>query len=159
MKKTILFFTLALAVTACQKTSRSENEQFKKAQWLIGNWENKSEFGTLAESWQKLNDSTLIGQSYFINATKDTVHTEKMRVYHNGDNLVYEATVKGQNNDKPVLFKLSLEEGKSFIFENPTHDYPQKITYTQKDASHLVAKISGKQQGKVSQEQFELTKK
>ena len=46
-----------------------------------------------------------------------------------------------------------------FAFENPKHDYPQKIVYKKVSDTNLVATISGKQQGKPSSESFPMTKK
>jgi hypothetical protein len=48
---------------------------------------------------------------------------------------------------------------KEFIFENPKHDYPQKIVYKLINATNLVATISGIQQGKPSNDSFSMTKK
>ena len=75
-----------------------------------------------------------------------------------GEELTYSAAVKGQNNDKPVAFKLTTQTEKQLVFENPKHDYPQKISYTQITSDSLVAKISGIQQGKPSSEQFSMKK-
>jgi hypothetical protein len=72
--------------------------------------------------------------------------------------LTYTATVEGQNDDKPVAFKLTTATEKQMVFENPKHDYPQKISYTQITPDSVVAKISGIQQGKPSSEQFSMKK-
>ncbi|WP_307293758.1 hypothetical protein [Flavobacterium sp. SORGH_AS_0622] len=45
------------------------------------------------------------------------------------------------------------------VFENPKHDYPQKITYTKGPNNTLTAEISGKLNGKPSSEKFVMTKK
>ena len=95
----------------------------------MGNWENKSVDGNLTENWKKVNDSTFQAQSYFIKE-KDTLHFESIILQQKGENLTYTATVKGQNNDKPVAFKLTTATEKQMVFENPKHDYPQKISYT-----------------------------
>jgi hypothetical protein len=42
---------------------------------ILGNWESKSDEGTLTESWSKVNDSTFQATSYFIKE-KDTIHFE-----------------------------------------------------------------------------------
>jgi len=72
--------------------------------------------------------------------------------------LLYIPTVKGQNNDQPVPFTLTTAAGDSFVFENPAHDFPGKITYRKTSETTLVAKISGKVNGKEESELFELTK-
>jgi hypothetical protein len=47
---------------------------------------------------------------------------------------------------------------KQMVFENPKHDYPQKITYNQIRKDSLIASISGVQLGKPSSEKYEMKK-
>lgn len=151
------FILLLLAMVSCKDSDANKNEKIKAASWLLGNWENKSADGNLTENWEKVNDSTFQAQSYYIKE-KDTVHFESIVLQQKGENLTYTATVKGQNNDKPVSFKLKTATDKQLAFENLKHDYPQKISYTQITPDSLVAKISGIQQGKPSSEQFSMKK-
>jgi hypothetical protein len=72
--------------------------------------------------------------------------------------LSYSATVKGQNSDKPVTFKLTNSTEKQLVFENPKHDYPKKIIYTQINEDSLVAEISGILEGKATSEKFSMKK-
>ncbi|MDI6031714.1 DUF6265 family protein [Flavobacterium sp. LB2P84] len=155
-QKTTLILLL-LAIVSCKNSDSNKNEKIKAASWLLGNWENKSADGNLTENWEKVNDSTYQAQSYYIKE-KDTLHFESITLQQKGENLTYTATVKGQNNDKPVAFKLTTGTEKQLAFENLKHDYPQKISYTQITPDSLVAKISGIQQGKPSSEQFSMKK-
>ncbi|RKS14960.1 MULTISPECIES: DUF6265 family protein [unclassified Flavobacterium] len=155
-QKTTLILLL-LVIVSCKNSDSNKNEKIKAASWLLGNWENKSADGNLTENWEKLNDSTFQAQSYYIKE-KDTVHFESIILQQKGENLTYTATVKGQNNDKPVVFKLTTATDKQVSFENLKHDYPQKISYSQITPDSLVAKISGIQQGKPSSEQFSMKK-
>ena len=86
------------------------------------------------------------------------MHFESIILQQKGENLTYTATVKGQNNDKPVAFKLTTTTENQVVFENPKHDYPQKISYTQITPDSLAVKISGIQQGKPSAEAFSMKK-
>ncbi len=155
-QKTTLILLL-LAIVSCKNSDSNEKEKIKAADWLIGKWENKSADGNLTETWKKVNDSTFQAESYFIKE-KDTLHFESITLQQKGELLTYNATVKGQNNDKSVSFKLTTETEKQLVFENPKHDYPQKISYTQITPDSLVAKISGIQQGKPSSESYSMKK-
>lgn len=155
-KITLLAFILLVA--SCQKKESVEKDKIKIADWLIGNWENKSPEGILTESWTKLNDSTFNASSYFIKG-KDTLHFETIVLAQKGETLTYFATVKGQNDDKSVAFSSTSESDKQLVFENPKHDYPQKITYTKGADNTLTAEISGKLDGKGSSEKFVMVKK
>jgi hypothetical protein len=47
----------------------------------------------------------------------------------------------------------------TFVFENPKHNYPQKIVYKKVNENSLVATISGMQQGKQSTESYPMKRK
>ena len=155
MKKAILSLLITLAFISCQKSK--EVSKIVAADWLLGNWENKSPDGHLSESWKKINDSLFIGESYFIKG-KDTLHFEKIQMKQKDEALFYIAAVKGQNNDKPVTFKHNDTIEKQLVFENPKHDYPQKIVYSQITKDSIIIQISGIQQGKPSSERFSMKK-
>lgn len=148
-----------LMFISCQNKLEKKFDKLEKMNWLLGNWENEMPEGVLTETWTKENDSTFSGTTYFIINKKDTVHSETIILKQLNDELVYRPTVKGQNNDEPVDFKLSSETENSFSFENPKHDYPQKIVYKKVNETSLVATISGMQQGKESIESYEMKKK
>ena len=156
MKKIISILLLILAFTSCNNSNK--NDKIKASQWLLGKWENNSTDGNLQETWTKVNDSTFQATSYYIR-DKDTLHFEAITLQQKGEELIYNANVKGQNNDDAVPFALTSATEKQLVFENPKHDYPQKISYTQTSKNSLLAKISGVQQGKPSSEQYQMTKK
>jgi len=147
-------------LSSCQKSADQANKfaEIKKADWLTGSWGNSSIYGNLSESWEKINDSTYYAKSYFIKGN-DTLHQEAIELSQKGDIVTYSATVQGQNNDKPVPFRLTKATEKQLIFENPAHDYTKKITYTQITKDSLIAEISGMQQGKMSSERYPMKKK
>ena len=153
-KTTLLLVFVALA--SCNNNA-NKNEKIKASQWLLGTWTQQSEQGILEETWKSVNDSTFEGTSYFIKG-KDTLHNETIVLQQKGENLIYKATVKGENNDEAVSFPLTSTIEKNLVFENPKHDYPQKINYKLANATTLIAKISGKQAGKITSETYTLKK-
>ncbi len=155
--KIILISVLALA--SCKKGEEKKYAGIRKADWFVGTWENDTDGGTLSESWEKVNDSTYRGASYFIKNADDTLHLETVELIERKGEVTYNPTVQGQNDNKPVAFKMTSATDKQLVFENPAHDYPQKITYTKITADSIVAKISGIQQGKPSFENYPMKKK
>ena len=151
-QKTTLLLLL-LAIVSCKNSDTNEKDQIKTASWLLGKWSTKTADGDLSEKWIQLNDSTFQGESFFIKG-KDTLHFESILLQQNGEELIYNATVKGQNENKAVAFKMTAGTEKQLVFENPKHDYPQKITYSLINKDSLVASISGVQLGKPSAEKF-----
>lgn len=153
--KTILPLLLvtALCITSCTK-----KKNIIKAEWLIGNWGNESAEGNLVENWVKVNDSVFHGESYFIVAN-DTVFAETIVLDDVLGKMVYTVTVPNQNDEKPVRFDMTSITDKEMVFENPSHDFPDKIVYTHPTPDSLVAVIYGKKDGKPASETFKMTKK
>jgi hypothetical protein len=149
---------IVILIVSCQKKSEKKFEKLEKLSWLLGNWENQMPNGILVENWKRENDSTYNGESFFINK-KDTIHYEYIQLIQNKEEVVYNAIVEGQNNEQAIPFILTSETNNTFIFENLKHDYPQKIVYKKINTNHLIATISGTQQGKFSSENYSMTKK
>lgn len=153
-----LFFLLVVSILfSCQNSK--EKTKIIGADWVLGNWENKSDAGLLLERWNKVNDSVFDGESYFIKE-KDTLHSEKMQLKQKGENLSYISTIKGQNNDKPVTFAQNIEIENQLVFENPSNQYPRKISYKPSSGKdQIVIEVSGIQQGKASSDTYIMKKK
>jgi hypothetical protein len=99
-----------------------------------------------------------VGSCYFINES-DTLHTETIVLEQRADNITYSAKVKGQNNEKAISFTLNTANTNSLVFENVTHDYPQKIVYHKNKTNGLLVTVSGILQGKKRVEKYQMTKK
>lgn len=155
-QKSILILLL-LAFVSCKNSEASKNEKIKSAQWLLGKWESKTEDGILEETWNKANDSTFLATSSFIKG-KDTLHFESIQLQQKGEQLLYNATIKGQNEDKAIAFLLTSETEKELVFENSKNDYPKKISYSPISKTSLKLVISGIQDGKPNSETIAMSK-
>lgn len=93
--------------------------------FLEGTW--KVEKEELYERWDKLNDHSLKGTSYTMEKGQMNV-AEYIDITRVGKTISYTATVIGQNDGKPVSFKLTKSDS-IFTFENPEHDFPKKVIY------------------------------
>jgi len=145
-----LAFISSFALFACTNRPASDIE---KAEWLTGTWETRTPEGSLYETWRRSNDSELLGKSYSLSG-QDTMIFETMRLLQENDSLYYIPTVSDQNGGLPVRFAATRISGKQLVFENPTHDFPQVITYTGINADSLVAEISGDASGASRKQQF-----
>ena len=155
MRQFFFFSIVSLLLLSC--TNSHKNDKIKASEWLIGDWKNQSEEGILNETWSKPNDSTLVAGSFFIKE-KDTLHFENIALKEKEGELIYETIIKGQNNDKPILFPLLSETENELVFENLKNDYPQKIKYQRNSKTAITISISGKQAKKFVSEQFKMTK-
>jgi Domain of unknown function (DUF6265) len=155
MRQFFFFSIVSLLLLSC--TNSHKNDKIKASEWLIGDWKNQSEEGILNETWSKPNDSTLVAGSFFIKE-KDTLHFENSTLKEKEGELIYETIIKGQNNDKPILFPLLSETENELVFENLQNDYPQKIKYQRNSKTAITISISGNLAKKAVSEQFKMTK-
>jgi len=140
-----------------QSQRQAPSVTIKNLSWLAGKWQDTTSDGITYENWTIVNDSVMNGISGMIKG-KDTTVYETIALQLQRDGLFYIPTVKDQNEGKPVPFKLTQAVGDSFVFENPQHDFPDKITYTKISAAALLAKISGKINGQYHAELFPMAR-
>lgn len=150
MKKFTLIF-ISLLVFACSppevKESSSYGSFFER---LIGEW--KLEKDNTIEKWEK--DGALYKATVYRPFGKESLVSERIRLIERNGEIFYEATVRGQNNEQPVPFKL-VETGRDrVVFENSAHDFPQKIIYQIISEDKLVASIEGRLKGKTEKLEF-----
>lgn len=155
MKK-LAFLATLIVVVSCN--NQAVDEKLNPAQWIIGSWEQQTDKGIMTETWERKNDSLFVGSCYFINES-DTLHTETILLEQRADSITYSAKVKGQNNEKAIPFTLTTAITNALVFENPTHDYPQKIVYQKNKTNGLLVTVSGILHGKKSVEKYKMTKK
>ncbi|WP_395046866.1 DUF6265 family protein [Flavobacterium sp.] len=161
MKKVFSILILTLVFTACKNETKETSkayEQLDKANWLLGEWGNTTKESDFTENWTKKSDSTFVGVSYVLVAN-DTVFYETVVLEQKNDSLFYTVSVKDQNKEKPVSFYLTISSKNELVFENPKHDFPNKIIYTKVAKDSLVAEISGIQNGKEAKEAFPMKRK
>jgi Domain of unknown function (DUF6265) len=97
--------------------------------WLEGDWEMpRRKGGVLVETWKFKDAKTMLGGSMSI-VGKDTTVQESVRLFYKDKQFWYESTVPDQNDGKPIAFKMVRAEAGKFVFENPKHDFPQRIVY------------------------------
>lgn len=159
MKRNILTCLplITLLLSACGgKEAAPEKEREKsrleKAVWLLGSWENNSEDGKMSETWVKDHENAYSAKTYFV-IGKDTVFRELSKLEETGSNLQCVISIEGENDDKPVTFVMTKQSDNNLVFENPKHDFPNKITYRHKGDS-VIAEISGMQKGKFTTQSF-----
>lgn len=122
-------------------------------EWLIGLWEGIHGQGIYHEEWVKNNSGELSGKAYFIKKG-EMLNTEKLKIHKIEENIFYTADVS--HNPNPVSFKLISRSDKVFVFENPDHDFPQKITYERKSDESLYATVEAVVNGKAKRIDYSL---
>ncbi|GEP52154.1 hypothetical protein FNO01nite_28260 [Flavobacterium noncentrifugens] len=136
-----LLIAMVSLIILCAWTTKQTND-IKKAEWLIGTWENKTPKGNIYETWSKASNDELIGKSYIVKQ-KDTIIFENIRLIQDKAGFFYIPTVKNQNGGLPVRFEATTISATQLVFENPQHDFPKTISYTKISSDSLLAEISG----------------
>ena len=139
-----IFFTLALILLCTMTYSQDKNidsNPFDKLNWIVDKWISPPGESITYENWVRLDDTTYSGESRTVK-DGDTVFTEQLKIEKIGDDIFYTAIV--EHNPGPVSFKLIELEDNKAVFENPEHDFPNRIIYMLKDDGSLYSRIEGK---------------
>lgn len=150
--RTKFFIAIVSLIVFCAWTIKQTND-IKKAEWLIGTWENKTQKGSIYETWSRTTDNEFSGKSYIVKE-QDTIIFETIRLVKEQDGLFYIPTVKNQNDGLPVRFATKTISETQLVFENPQHDFPQIISYRKITPDSLVAEISGTKNGQERKQIF-----
>ncbi|WP_157417886.1 DUF6265 family protein [Aequorivita capsosiphonis] len=152
MKKYILLILLPILIYSCKNNSDNEsaerfvsNKKYEKIgqlEWLLGTWTNESGEEFSQETWSKENDSTFTAFS-FTQVDGETVFAETMALEQKGERLLLTVATANEKGASPVAFRLIPSEEKQFTFENKSHDFPERITYTNPAKDSLHAWIEG----------------
>jgi len=136
-----LIVTLAASVSA-QEAKFSIND----VSWLAGCWEiNVGEKQLLVtEQWMGPAGGLMIGAGRTVKGGK-AVGFEFLRLVEEVDGIFYVA--KPSANKDETRFRLVRSGPSDVTFENPTHDFPQRILY-RRDGDKLHARIEGTSNGK-----------
>lgn len=148
MKKTnllLLAMSLLSVFVSCQKET-----EIDKLDWLVGTWEQQTENGTFTEVWTKTSQKDENGnQADYLQGTSslvkngETLFSEQITLTEKENKLVYSVIAGEQNGGQAVDFTTTKIEKGDLVFENPTHDFPKKITYKLVTKDSLYAEISG----------------
>lgn len=112
--------------------------------WMAGSWEGTQGGVEIEEVWMAPKGGAMIGMHRDVAGGK-MVGFEYLRIVTKGGKLAYLASPQGS---APTPFPLKEMSGKKVVFENPDHDFPQRIIYWLDKDGALNAKIEGDQGGK-----------
>lgn len=143
----------ALAALTC--TSPVSAGDLASLTWLAGCWANASGEAGAGETWQPLAGGTMLGVGRTIRNGK-TADYEFLRLHEDEQGrVVYTATPSGQQETAFVASELSESTA---TFENPTHDFPQRIVYSRLSHDSMVVRIEGEQRGQHRAIEFRFTR-
>ena len=116
--------------------------------WMAGSWSVTQGGVANEEHWLPPSGGLMLGMHRDVKAGR-AASFEFLRIVERNDSLVYVALPRGRNE---TPFPLKSLEGRRVVFENPAHDFPQRILYWQVRPNELHARVEGTWNGK---EEFE----
>ena len=118
--------------------------------WMAGSWTGESRGIQMEEHWTAPKGNSMVGIHRDVGKGR-TMLFEFLRIEQQGDQLVYLSMPNGRSPATP--FPLKEISGTRVVFENPKHDFPQRVIYW-KDGNDLRARIEGTMNGKAGSEEW-----
>ena len=132
MIKLIFITTLAIFLT---QVGLPERVMYLEGVWKIDGKE-------VYEQWELSSDASMKGKSYKVQNGRSAI-METLQIVQDDNGIRYEATVPGQNDGKTIPFVLNERVNDTLSFENPDHDFPNKIQYIPQSADKVFVRVIG----------------
>ncbi len=134
--------TLLLAACA---SAQAQADPFAPIAWLAGCWTQQGREAGSVEQWMAPAGGVMLGMARTLKGGR-VVEFEFLQIRAGADGkLSYIAQPQGR---PPTEFKLLRQGEAEALFENSTHDFPQRVGYRREAADRLVARIEGTMNGK-----------
>lgn len=140
---------LILVAIAHPAAEADAQTSIDRVSWMQGCWRLTSNGRTVDEQWMAPNGGAMLGTSRTVRDGK-LVEYEFVVLREKDGALVYQAHPSGQPGGE---FPMKTVEGTSVVFENPAHDFPQRIGY-RRAGDRLDAWIEGTIDGKARRVEF-----
>ena len=131
--------------------ARQAKPTLSSLSWMTGSWSGVAGGIEMEEHWTAPKGNSMIGIHRDVGKGRTLVF-EFLRIEQQGDAIVYLSMPNGRSPATP--FPLKEVSGTRVVFENPTHDFPQRIIYW-KDGADLRARIEGTMNGKAASEEWQ----
>lgn len=118
--------------------------------WMAGSWSGESSGIQMEEHWTAPKGNSMVGLHRDVGKGR-TLLFEFLRIEQQGDQIVYLSMPNGRS--PATRFSLKELSATRVVFENPAHDFPQRIIYW-KDGNDLRARIEGTRNGKTGGEEW-----
>jgi hypothetical protein len=133
--------TIAFSLAASLAYAQGAVDQLS---WMSGCWTVQRPDGMTEEHWMRPAGGTMVGMSRSVRAGKTTEY-EFLQIRDVNGTLAYIAKPSGSAE---TLFPLKMIGHGEVVFENPDHDFPQRIIY-RRGSSGITARIEGTVGGKL----------
>ena len=137
-------FALLVPVLLMCPTAGAQSTSITDVAWLQGCWEQRDGDRVVEERWMPPRAGSMLGVGRTTRGETLVEHEFVVLTERDG-RLAYEAHPSGQPTatflSKPIT-------GREVVFENPTHDFPQRVGYRSTGPGQLLAWVEGMSGGK-----------
>jgi hypothetical protein len=123
----------------------AEQQTVDDLAWLAGCWSMPRPDGLTEEHWMQPAGGTMFGMNRTVRAGR-TVEFEFLQIAMVDGRLALLARPSGQ---APATFPIKSIAAHEVVFEDPDHDFPQRIIYRLGDDGSLHARVEGEVDGQV----------
>jgi hypothetical protein len=136
----VLLAIAAVAAVIAASVARADESSLASLAWLAGCWAAENGEAGSGEQWMPLAGGTLLGVGRTVRNGR-TVEHEFLQIRLNAEGKpVYIALPSGQ---REATFVATLLSSDAVTFENPQHDFPQRVMYRALPGDRLAARIEG----------------
>jgi hypothetical protein len=123
--------------------------------WLAGCWRSDDAEAGSGEQWMPQAGGAMLGMSRTVRGGKTVAH-EFMRIAAAADGrLTFFAQPSGK---PPAAFVVKTFTDREIVFENPEHEFPQRVAYRFEPPMQLRARIEGTRQGAERRIEYPMTR-
>jgi len=109
--------------------------------WLAGYWLSCEDGREVAETWSDRRGAVMLGTYITVGRGAGW---EQMRIEEVGGGLSFFAQPRGAA--QATAFRLVRSGPREAVFENPAHDFPQRVIY-RREGERLIGRIEGRGEG------------
>jgi hypothetical protein len=150
MRSTLRFLVVALSAGGSGALRAQDAPGISRVAWLQGCWEASSPQRTIAEHWMAPHGGSMLGMSRTVRGGRLAAH-ELIVLREQDDRLAYEAHPSSQ---AATVFLSTGVSDTAALFENPEHDFPQRVGYRRIGGDSLLAWIDGTAGGETRRVEF-----
>lgn len=141
---------MLMTAAAALGLSTARADDVEDLRWMTGSWASDSAGVRIEEHWSAPAGGTMLGMHRDLRGTR-TTGFEFFRIRRDSVGLVFLAQPGGR---PPHPFRLKEMKPRFVVFEDPEHDFPQRLIYWLDARGHLHARAEGMVNGRLESEQW-----
>jgi len=127
---------IAAAALALQGASPGQPD----LDWMAGYWLQCEGGREVTEMWTTRRGGVLLGMSVTVGRQAFGFEQVRIETTYDGATMQYVARPRGAEAE--TMFRMSRAGAREAVFDNPAHDYPQRISY-RREGDVLIARTEG----------------